>query len=114
MNMVFETFWTLINSPVGITAIITVVLWILNRIYAAKPLWQQYEGTIIAAVKFAEKEIPDGIANTSIARLDAALKYTVNIYEEMVQRRASNVELANFKEGIQIKHAELEQAGGLK
>lgn len=56
---VLNVVWSIVNSPVGITVIASIVLWLLNKVYASKPLWQQYEGVIISGIKFAEKNIPD-------------------------------------------------------
>ncbi|HOQ61590.1 MAG TPA: hypothetical protein PKZ08_13280, partial [Vicinamibacterales bacterium] len=69
--------WSVVNSPAGITLLATALLWLLGRLYSRRPLWQQYEGEIISAVKWAEKEIPDGTPNAGLARLDAALKMVV-------------------------------------
>jgi len=109
----FALVWGVLNSPAGITAVAGFILWLLNKVYAAKPAWRAYEGTIIAAVKFAEKEIPDDSPNKSLARLDAALKYVLQIYEQATGKGATPEVEAGLKEGIQIKHAELESAGTL-
>ena len=113
MGQFFALVWGVLNSPAGITAIAGLILWVLNKVYAAKPAWNAYEGTIIAAVKFAEKEIPDGSPNKSLARLDAALKYVLRVYAEATGKEATPQVEAALKEGIQIKHAELESAGTL-
>ena len=98
-------------NPIALAA--GVFLWLLNRLYAAKPTWQRFEGSIIAAVKFAEQEIPDSSANKSLARLDAALKYVLKVYEEATGKAASAAVEAELKEGIQITHARLEAEGTL-
>lgn len=113
MQMILEGIWSAVNSPIGIGAIAAVALWLLNRLYAARPQWQSYEGSIIAAIKFAEQEIPDDVPNKGLARLDAALRYVLQVYEEVNKRIASAKVVAELKEGIQIKHAELEKAGQL-
>ena len=105
--------WAVVNSPAGITLLATALLWLLGRLYAAKPLWQQYEGEIISAVKWAEKEIPDGTPNAGLARLDAALKMVVAVYEQARGRVATAAEVANLKNGIQVVHSDLEAAGTL-
>jgi hypothetical protein len=110
---ILTVLWTVLNSPAGIAALAGLILWGLNRLYAAKPLWQQYEGAIISAVKFAEKEIPDDVPNKGLERLDTALKYVLQVYAETEGRRASAQVEANLKEGIQITHAELEANGNL-
>jgi len=108
-----SVLWSVVNSPAGITLLATGLLWLLARLYAAKPLWQQYEGEIISAVKWAEKEIPDGTPNAGLARLDAALKMVVAVYEQARGRVATAAEVADLKNGLQLTHAELEAAGNL-
>ena len=49
VNVVFVA----LNSPVGVTMVASGALWLLNKLYAAKPLWQEYEGSIIRAVQWA-------------------------------------------------------------
>jgi hypothetical protein len=106
--------WTAVNILVGITVVVGVFLWLLNRLYAAKPGWAAYEGAIISAVKFAEKEVPDDTPSKGLARLDAALKYVLKVYEEANGKRASAKTVAELKEGIQLVHNDLEKAGTLK
>ena len=72
MEKALGIVWDVMNSPAGITAMAGVFLWLLNRLYAKKPLWKRFEGSIISAVRFAEKEIPDDTPGKSLARLDAA------------------------------------------
>ena len=110
---VLSLVWSVVNSPVGIAAAAGLMLYLLNRLYAAKPAWQQFEGAIISAVKLAEKEIPDDVPNKGLARLNAALQYVLKVYQETEGKRASEKVAADLKEGIQIVHAELEAAGSL-
>ena len=108
-----ESIWNALNSPVAIAAIAAVVLWLLNRLYAKRPNWRRYEGTVIAAIKYAERTIPDGVENKALRRLDEALRYVLNVHREVALRAATPEEVADLREGIQIKHAELEAAGNL-
>ncbi len=108
---IVETVWAALNSPAGITAMAGVLLWALNRLYTAKPLWQQYEGTVIAAIRLAEKQVPDETTNAGLARLDAALKYVITVYEQAVGRRATSAEVAEFTNGIQVVHNSMDEAG---
>ena len=114
LQTILETIWAALNSPVGIAAVAGVVLWILNKLYAKKPDWKKYEGSIIAAVKLAEKSIPDDTPNKAAARLDAALRYVLKIHHEVENRIATAQEVATIREGIQIVHAELESSGLLQ
>jgi hypothetical protein len=63
-----------INSPIGITIISAIVAWLLSKLFTAKPEWQKYQGTIIAAIKWAEKVVPDNSPDTNVQRLNAALQ----------------------------------------
>lgn len=105
--------WSAMNSPLGITFVAGIVLWLLNRLYSAKPKWRLFEGTIVAAIKWAEKEIPDGTKNKSMQRLDAALRYTIDIYEKTQKKPASEKVKTAMREGIQITQVHLESAGVL-
>ena len=111
MEQILTLVWTALNTPAGITVMAGLILWVINRIYAAKPGWAAYEGAIISAVKFAEKTIPDDAPNKGLARLDAALKYVVKVYEQANGKRASAKTVADLKEGVQIVHNELQALG---
>ena len=108
-----ETVWTILNSPAVIAALAAILLWALNRLYMAKPAWQQYEGTIISAIKWAEKTISDDTPNKSLRRLDAALDYVLRVYEQTHGSVSAKVK-AELKEGIQLTHADLESQGQLR
>lgn len=107
------TVWNLLNSPAAIAVLAGGLLWLLNKLYAAKPAWQPFEGTIIAAVKWAEKQIDDATPNKAMRKLDAALDYVVRVYEEARGKPADAKTKAELREGIQIVHADLEAAGSL-
>ena len=112
VTAILETVWSVMNSPAIIALLAGGLLWLLNKLYAAKPAWQPMEGTIIAAVKWAEKEIPDDTPNKALVRLNAALGYVVKVYEQARGPATEQVK-AELREGIQIVHAELEAAGNL-
>lgn len=105
--------WSVLNSPAAITAIAGGLLWLLNRMYTRKPTWVRYEGTIIAAIKAAEKAIPDEVENKSLLRLNNALQYVLDLYAKIEGKRADEATQAELAEGIQIIHAKLEAAGNL-
>jgi len=113
MSTVLQGLWAFLNSAVGVAILAGIVLVVLNRLYAAKPLWTKYEGAIIAGVKFAEKNIPDDTPNTGLARLNDALLYTLKVYEQVEGKRATSEVEAKLAAGIPIVHAELEAAGSL-
>lgn len=108
-----NTIWAAMNSPIGITAAAGIVAWLLERVFLALPAWKAYEGTIIGAIKYAEKEIPDDTENKGAERLDAALKYVLKVYEACERRPPSPRLLSDLRETIGVKHAELEAAGTL-
>ena len=112
-NGIWQVMWDVLNSPAIIALIAAGVLWLLNKLYAAKPTWQAFEGTIIAAVKWAEKQIPDDTPNKALNRLDTALDYVVTVYEQARGKPADAKVKAELREGIQIVHAELEASGNL-
>lgn len=91
----------------AITVIGGIVAFLLSKLWTAKPAWQKYEGTIIAAVKAAEKAIPDTAENKATKRLDEALKYVLKIYESQ-NGKATEETKQELKEGIQIVHNKLE------
>ena len=108
-----QVAWDVVNSPAVIALMAGALLWLLNRLYAAKPAWQAFEGTIIAAVKWAEKEIPDDTPNKAFNRLNAALNSVLTVYEEARGKPADAQTKNELREGIQIVHAELEASGTL-
>lgn len=111
MKEVLLVLWSALNSPTGVVVMASVVLWVLNRVYAKKPAWQRFEGTIIQAVKWAEKTIPDNTANKAAKRMDEALQYVLRIYEHTQGKSANPKTKADLKQGISIVHAELEASG---
>ncbi len=111
---VLKLVWAALNSPAGIAFLAGALLWALNRVYAAKPAWVSFEGAIITAIKTAEKAVPDETTNKGLARLDAALKFVVKVYEEAKGRKPSAKTVAALKEGIQITHDKLQAAGTLR
>jgi len=112
---VTETVWNILNTPAAITAIAGVVLWVLNRLYVAKPAWAKYEGSIIGAIKYAERiTINKGGVNKSPEKLNTALQYIIDVHKKVTGQRASKKLEASLIEGIQIIHDELEQTGTIK
>jgi hypothetical protein len=114
MENVLSTVWSLLNTPVGISIIAGVFLWALNKLYTAKPGWAAYEGSIISAIKFAEKVVPNDTKNKGLSKLDVALRYVLRVHEEATGKKASAKLAASIKEGIQLKHDLLDDKGTLK
>jgi len=105
---ILDTIWSILNSPLIVTTITSMVVYLLGKLYTKKPLWKQYEGTIIAAVRFAEKQIDDKTENKSTARLDAALKYVLEIIERDQNKISTTKQRMEIKEAIQIVHNDIE------
>jgi hypothetical protein len=106
--------WAAANSPLGLLVVGSVVAWLLTKLFTAKPAWQAWAGTIVAAVKAAEKAIPDDSPNTAIARLNNALQYFAVVYERANGGQAPPKDLlASIEQGIQIMHADLESGGNI-
>ena len=73
MSTFLNTVWDLLNTPAAITMIAGGFLWVLNKLYTAKPAWAAYEGTIISGIKFAERMVPDNTENKAVVKLNTAI-----------------------------------------
>ena len=59
-------------------------------------------------------KIPDDVSNAGLARLNAALRFVLKAYAEANGGKQPPAKLVEqIKQGIQIKHADLERFGGL-
>ena len=105
--------WTFLNSPLGITAVAAVVLYLLKRARERYPAWMDWEGSIVEAVKLAEKNIPDDADNKALRRFNDALAYVLRVYQEANGKMPPARQRREIEEGIRLKHAELEATGGL-
>jgi len=94
-----------------VSVVASVALWVINKIYAKKPEWQAYEGALIQAVRWAEKEIPDEADNKYLRKADLALQYALNAYERMNGHRANDRMRAQLAQGLEVVHTDLEAAG---
>ncbi len=106
--------WDFLNSAFGISCVAVAVIWLLNRVYAKLPLWKQYEGDVIAAVRYAEKITEGGQPASAEAKLNAALQYVVKVVEQVEQRRLTTTETNDIKQGIQVTHNSLDASGVLE
>lgn len=107
-----QTLWNIMNSPVAIAAIAAAAVFALNWLYGRKPAWKKWEGTIVAAVRYAEKAVPDDAQDKAVARLDAALRYVLRVHRQMAGGETPTAaELQSLREGIELTHLELEAAG---
>lgn len=101
--------WTFLNSPLGISLVSMALIVLVGKILAKKPAWKvyadKYRPLIIAAIKQAEKAIPDDTPNASMKRLDSALKYVL-----MLNARLDSGILS---QAITALHAEAEASGNV-
>lgn len=112
MDAIWNLIWAFLNSPVGMTLVVSGVGAIAAKIYLSKPLWQKYEGVLISAVKMAEKAVPDDSENAGIARLDKALQYTIDVLEGM-GKKVTKKEESQIEVGLSIVHDMVEAQGTL-
>lgn len=114
----FTSVSVFFNTPTGFailwTAIVGFIIYLASKYNPFVEAWRKYEGSIIAGIRFAEKSIDDSTENKSLAKLDAALKYVIKAYEDANSGKSPSETLINaFKEGIQIKHDQMERVGTL-
>lgn len=98
--MNWETAWGIVNSPVVISLLASLLVLALNALYARKPLWKQYEGTIASAIRYAEKAAPTG------SKLDLALDFVLKVYEQRTGSAPTAKVATELKEAIQVAHAQ--------
>lgn len=83
--IILNAIWQFLQSPSGVMliagSIAAGVAWLATR----KPEWMRivlkYGPLLEAAVRKAEKAIPDDTTNAGAAKLDAALKYAIQLIE---------------------------------
>jgi hypothetical protein len=117
-NTILSGIWTFLNSGIGFAivwaALVGFFLFLASKFNPLQEKWKQYEGSIITGIKLAEKQIPDDTPNAGLAKLDAALRFVIAAYAEANNGKQPSVALIEqIKQGIQIKHDELDRYGGL-
>ena len=118
MDGFFQGLGHLINSAFGFAmlwaAMVAFFFWLASRFNPFQEKWREWEGSIITAIKLAEKQIPDGTPSGGLAKLDHALQFVLDAYAQANSgKEASAALVEQFKQAIQIKHAELDRWGGL-
>ena len=118
VSAILESLSSFFNTGFGFAitwlVMVGVFLWLASKFNPFQEKWKEWEGSIITGIKLAEKEIPDDTPNAGLAKLDAALRFVLKAYADAnngKQPPASLVE--QIKQGIQIKHADLDRYGGL-
>jgi hypothetical protein len=97
-----------VNSSAGLTVISAILVFILGKIFTAKPAWKlvydKYLPLLMQGVKHAEKAIPDGYApNKAFLRADAALKFVIQLEPALAK-----VSAAVLSQAITMAHAAAE------
>lgn len=111
--MDWAKMWEIVNEPAFIAGLAGALLWALNKLFAWKPTWERWKGTVIRAIKFAEAEIPDDADSKAARRLDAALQYAIKVIEAAEGRTVKHREREELRDGISRVHAEMEAAGNV-
>ena len=106
------------NSSVGFAvtwaALVGFFIFLASKFNPLQEKWKKYEGSIITGIKLAEKQIPDDTPNAGLVKLDAALRFVLNAYAEANSGKQPSAKLIeDIKQGIQVKHADLDRFGGL-
>jgi len=118
-NAILNGVWTFLNSGIGFAiiwaAMVGFFIFLASKFNPLQEKWKQYEGSIITGIKLAEKQIPDDTPNSGLAKLDSALRFVLNAYAEANNgKKPSDALVEQIKQGIQIKHSELDRYGGLE
>lgn len=114
----FDALDSVLNSALGFAviwaALVGLFFWLSSKFNPFQEKWREWEGSIITAIKLAEKEIPDETPSAGLAKLDAALRFVLKAYADAHNGKQPPAKLIEqLKQGIQIKHSELDRFGGL-
>ena len=107
-----------LNSGIGFALVwagmVGLFMWLASKFNPFQEKWKAWEGSIITGIKLAEKEIPNDTPNAGLAKLDAALRFVLKAYADANNGKQPPAKLVEeIKQGIQIKHSELDRFGGL-
>lgn len=95
-------------------ALIALLFYLASRFIPWQEKWRQYEGSIITAIRLAEKQIKSDTPNSAMAKLDKALQFVIDAYAEANEGALpSDALVENLRQGIQIKHNEMVSMGML-
>ena len=116
----------LFNSGLGLGVIwlllVLLFFWLASKFNPFQEKWRQWEGSIITAIKLAEKAIPNDTpetpgsppGNKGLAKLDTALRFVLQAYADANRGKAPPEQLTEqLKQAIQIKHDEMDRQGAL-
>ena len=107
-----------LNSGIGFALVwaglVGLFMWLASKFNPFQEKWKAWEGSIITGIKLAEKQIPDDTPNAGLAKLDAALRFVLKAYADANNGKQPSAKLIEeIKQGIQIKHSDLDRFGGL-
>ena len=107
-----------LNSGIGFALVwagmVGLFMWLASKFNPFQEKWKAWEGSIITGIKLAEKEIPNDTPNAGLAKLDAALRFVLKAYADANNGKQPPAKLVEeIKQGIQIKHSDLDRFGGL-
>ena len=108
------TIWQIVNSPMGWAICGFIMLFIINKIFAAKPAWAKFEGPMISAIKWAEKAIDDDSENSAMQKADSALKFFINSYQSAKGKKPSQKIIEEVQLAFPIVHDKIEHMMKLK
>lgn len=108
-----DTFLSLLDTNAAIALIVSAITAAVAVWIKKKPEVEKWTGLLIEACKWAEKAIPDGTENKSMARADAALKHFITRYEEITGKTASASLKAAAASEVPVIHDRLEAEGTL-
>jgi len=86
LKSVMAFLWEKMNTPAGLELVAIFCAFVAGKIYLTKPKWKKYyddyQGYLVAAIKFAEKTVPKGDnATTAERRATAALNYALGVIQ---------------------------------
>jgi hypothetical protein len=112
METIMNLVWAFLNSPLGITLVVSAVGSLVALIVTKVPFVKKYGGVLIECVKYAEKAIPDDTESAGLKKLDLALGYALDRFEEMGVK-VKDKQLPEIIAAISEAHEKVEADGVL-
>ncbi len=118
IDTIFDAIGKFFNTPFGFTlvwaAVMGIFVFLSSRHNPFVETWKKYEGSIITGIRLAERQLPDDSPNKGLAKLDAALRFVLKAYAEANNGKQPSAKIIeSIRQGIQVKHSELDRFGGL-
>jgi hypothetical protein len=112
METTMTLIWAFLNSPLGISMVVSAVASLVAVVIAKVPLAKKYGGVLISAVKYAEKAIDDDTENAGMHKLDLALQYALDRFEE-IGVKVKEKDIPELVSGLSEAHEKVEADGVL-